>query len=196
MRFRFFETHKELSHDTLTRYCNLDYDREIAIVAELPASEKKIIGVVRLILTQRRKRRIRHPHRRCMARSWSRLQTHGHLIAIAKDMRVQKIYSCILTNNKKMLQLCRKKGFNIEILMKRQQKRPSLRLRVYLFGILQLLQHFFVAFGAPAHVAIMPSTKPSSFAAFSSTVSIVAATGQPIIFTVSTFLGVPTRKYA
>ena len=35
MRFRFFQIMKELSHETLTRYCNLDYDREIAIVAEL-----------------------------------------------------------------------------------------------------------------------------------------------------------------
>ena len=48
---------------------------------------------------------------------------------------------------------------------------------------------------SPAHVAIMPSTRPSSFAAVSSTWSIVVVTGHPIIFTVSTFLGVPTKKY-
>src|SRR5208337_547633 len=34
MRLRFFEVIKEIPHETLTRYCNLDYDREIAIVAE------------------------------------------------------------------------------------------------------------------------------------------------------------------
>ena len=38
VRFRFFETIKEMSHDTLSRYCNLDYDREIAIVAQLEDS--------------------------------------------------------------------------------------------------------------------------------------------------------------
>jgi len=48
VRLRFFETIKELSHDTLTRYCNLDYDREIAIVAEFQ-DDKRIIGVVRII---------------------------------------------------------------------------------------------------------------------------------------------------
>ena len=40
MRFRFFEIIKELSHETLTRYCNLDYDREIAIVAESPSRKQ------------------------------------------------------------------------------------------------------------------------------------------------------------
>ncbi len=48
VRFRFFETIKEMSHDTLSRYCNLDYDREIAIVAQL--EDRSLIGVVRLIL--------------------------------------------------------------------------------------------------------------------------------------------------
>src|SRR5665647_3700545 len=43
---------------------------------------------------------------------------------------------------------------------------------------------------------MMPSTSPTSLLAFSSTVSIVAAVGHPIILTVSTFLSVPTRKYA
>src|SRR5208283_4964515 len=43
VRFRFFEIIKEMSHDTLSRYCNLDYDREIAIVAELQ-NDRRIIG--------------------------------------------------------------------------------------------------------------------------------------------------------
>ncbi|HUK84798.1 MAG TPA: acetate--CoA ligase family protein, partial [Candidatus Acidoferrum sp.] len=49
MHFRFFEIIKELSHETLTRYCNLDYDREIAVVAEIPDS-RQIIGAARLIV--------------------------------------------------------------------------------------------------------------------------------------------------
>ena len=54
VRFRFFETIKEMSHDTLSRYCNLDYDREIAIVAQL--DDSRLIGVVRLILDPEAKR--------------------------------------------------------------------------------------------------------------------------------------------
>ena len=48
VRFRFFEIIKEMSHDTLSRYCNLDYDREIAIVAQLQ-NDGRLVGVVRLI---------------------------------------------------------------------------------------------------------------------------------------------------
>ena len=55
VRFRFFETIKEMSHDTLSRYCNLDYDREIAIVAQL--DDSSLIGVVRLILDAESKER-------------------------------------------------------------------------------------------------------------------------------------------
>ena len=55
MRFRFFEIIKEMSHEMLTCYCNLDYDREIAVVAELQDGNKPIIGAVRLILDPRGK---------------------------------------------------------------------------------------------------------------------------------------------
>ncbi len=49
MRFRFFEIIKEMPHETLTRYCNLDYDRQIAIVAELQQGNRQIIGAGRVI---------------------------------------------------------------------------------------------------------------------------------------------------
>lgn len=54
VRFRFFEIITEMSHDTLSRCCNLDYYREVAIVAELQ-NDGRIIGVVRLILDSDRK---------------------------------------------------------------------------------------------------------------------------------------------
>ena len=41
MRFRFFEVFKEMPHETLAQYCNLDYDRQIAIVAELQTAEDR-----------------------------------------------------------------------------------------------------------------------------------------------------------
>ncbi len=49
MRFRFFEIIKEMPHDTLTKYCNLDYDRQIAIVAELKEGGRQIVGAGRVI---------------------------------------------------------------------------------------------------------------------------------------------------
>jgi acetyltransferase len=50
LRFRFFGSVPRFDHDRLVRFTNIDYDREIAIVAELTEGKKKrLIGVARLI---------------------------------------------------------------------------------------------------------------------------------------------------
>jgi len=115
MRFRFFEIIKEMSHEMLTRYCNLDYDREIAVVAELNDGNKPIIGAVRLILDPDRK------SGEFAVLVGDKLQGLGLgsklmdlLVEIGKDMRVNKIYGYVSANNYKMLQLCKKKGFRVE----------------------------------------------------------------------------------
>jgi acetyltransferase len=117
MRFRFFEIIKELSHETLTRYCNLDYDREIAIVAELPNGDRKIIGAVRLIVEPDGKS---GEIAVLVGDSWQGLGLGSKLIdyiaSIAKDMQLEKIYGYVIPNNYKMINLCDKKGFKIETL--------------------------------------------------------------------------------
>ena len=48
--FRFRYLFKETTHDMATRFCFLDYDREIAIVAELQVEgQRRLIGVGRLV---------------------------------------------------------------------------------------------------------------------------------------------------
>ncbi|MBN1358296.1 bifunctional acetate--CoA ligase family protein/GNAT family N-acetyltransferase [Candidatus Bathyarchaeota archaeon] len=115
MHFRFFEIIKEMSHEMLTRYCNLDYDREIAVVAELNDVNKPIIGAVRLILDPGGK------SGEFAVLVGDELQGLGLgsklmdlLVEIGKDMRVDKIYGYVSANNYKMLQLCKKKGFKVE----------------------------------------------------------------------------------
>jgi acetyltransferase len=50
-RFRFFGPIKEVTHEMLARYTRIDYDQELAIIAELAEEgRKKMIGVVRLIV--------------------------------------------------------------------------------------------------------------------------------------------------
>lgn len=50
MRMRFLGNMKKFEHSSLVRFTNIDYDREIAIVAEITSGRKKrIIGVSRLI---------------------------------------------------------------------------------------------------------------------------------------------------
>ncbi len=49
LRFRFFGNIPRFDHDRLVRFTNIDYDREMAIVAELnEGGKKRLIGVARL----------------------------------------------------------------------------------------------------------------------------------------------------
>ena len=51
LRTRFFQPIKTITHEMHVRFCNIDYDREIAIVAEIREKEKRrIIGISRLII--------------------------------------------------------------------------------------------------------------------------------------------------
>jgi acetyltransferase len=50
LRFRFRYLFKQTTHEMATRFCFLDYDREIAIVAEIEEQEqRKLMGVGRLV---------------------------------------------------------------------------------------------------------------------------------------------------
>ena len=114
VRFRFFEIIKEMSHDTLSRYCNLDYDREIAIVAELQ-NDGRLIGVVRLIPDLDMK----HGEFAIMVGdSWHSLGLGSKLmdciIDAARDMKLEAIYSMVTRSNYKMTGLCHKKGFETQ----------------------------------------------------------------------------------
>jgi acetyltransferase len=115
MRFRFFNIIKEMSHDTLSRYCNLDYDREIAVVAELQESNKPIIGAVRLIIEPGGKS---GEFAVLVGDKWQGLGLGSKLMDLlaemGRDLRVDKIYGYVSANNYRMLQLCKKKGFKVE----------------------------------------------------------------------------------
>jgi len=115
MRFRFFQVIKDMSHETLTRYCNIDYDREIAIVAEDKEDKRRIIGVARIILEPGRKR---GEFAVVVGDEWQGLGLGSKLvdciIDIGKDMGMETIGGDILSRNLKMIRLCTKKGFKME----------------------------------------------------------------------------------
>jgi len=115
MRFRFFQSIKDMSHRTLTRYCNIDYDREIAIVAETKKDDRRIVGVSRLILEPGRKS---GEFAVVVGDQWQRLglgsKLVDYIIEIGKDMELDTIGGDVLSRNLKMIRLCTKKGFKIE----------------------------------------------------------------------------------
>jgi acetyltransferase len=111
-RFRFFDIIKELSHEKLTRFCNLDNDREIAVIAKLKKDETSIIGVARLILDTGGNN---GEFAVLVSDKWQGKGIGSKLvdciIEIARDMGVKSIYSDVIYNNQKMLSLAKKKGF-------------------------------------------------------------------------------------
>jgi acetyltransferase len=114
LRLRFFVALK-INHRMLMNFCNIDYDREIAIIAELNEGDKKrIIGGGRLIV---------EPDSGSGQFAMSvhddfRRQGLGEkfldiTIGIAQDNGLREIYGMVLSENDKMLRLSRKMGFKL-----------------------------------------------------------------------------------
>jgi acetyltransferase len=113
MRVRLFVVPTEISHMMLMKFCNVDYDRELAMVVELTGDEgRKIIGGGRLIV---------EPDTGggqfalLMSDSFQK-QGIGEkmldvLIGIAQDKALHEIYGIVLSENSKMLGLAAKMGF-------------------------------------------------------------------------------------
>jgi acetyltransferase len=113
MHFRFFQIIKDIPHETMTRYCNIDYDREMAIVAEL--GDKSIIGATRLIVEPNRKQA---EFAILVGDEWQGLglgdKFMDYLLRIAKDMNLRVVYGLVIYDNCKMLKLMEKYGFTVE----------------------------------------------------------------------------------
>ena len=112
LRLRFFVA-MEINHRMLMNFCNTDYDREIAIVAELKeGDQKRIIGGGRLIVgpdseTGQFALSVHDDfQRQGLGEKFLDLT-----IGIAQDKGLQEIYGIVLTENDKMLKLSRKMGF-------------------------------------------------------------------------------------
>ncbi|MEM3626735.1 MAG: GNAT family N-acetyltransferase [Candidatus Bathyarchaeia archaeon] len=118
IRFRFFQIIKDTPHEVRVRYCNIDYDREIAIVAELTeGGQRKILGVTRVSLEPDRKT---GEIAFIVADPWQGLglgtKMVDHVIEICKDMGVETIYGIMLPDNYRAINLMKKMGFTIKYL--------------------------------------------------------------------------------
>ncbi len=115
MRFRFFQVIRDMSHESLVRYCNIDYDREIAIIAETKGKDRRIIGVSRLIVEPGRKR---GEFAVVVGDQWQTLGLGSRLIdcviEIGRDIGLETIGGDVLSQNQKMISLCTMKGFQLE----------------------------------------------------------------------------------
>lgn len=115
-RFRFFQVVKEVTHEMLVRFCNIDYDREIAIIAEYNQDGKRRnVGVGRLIIEPDRKR---GEFAVLVADDFQGkglgTKLTDMIIEIALEKGLSSIYGVVLPENAKMIGLCKKLGFDIK----------------------------------------------------------------------------------
>jgi len=115
IRYRFFRIIKEMTHEALIRYCNIDYDREIAIVAELVANkERKLIGVVRVPIEPDKKT---GEIAVVVGDPWQGLglgsKMMDYMIEICKDKKLETIHGYMLKDNYRVIDLMKKMGFTI-----------------------------------------------------------------------------------
>jgi len=112
-RQRFFGPRTEISHKEMTRYTNIDYRREMAIIGILNENGKdRMIGVGRLIIGPSQDT---GEYAVVVGDPWQRLglgeKLTDSIIGVAEDKNLKSIYATILKNNKPMVQLSRKMGF-------------------------------------------------------------------------------------
>jgi acetyltransferase len=118
IRYRFFQTLKDTPHEVRVRYCNIDYDREMAIVAELTEEgRRKILGVGRLSIEPGGKS---GELAFIIGDQWQGLglgtKMVDYVIEIAKEMGIETVYAIMLPDNYRALNLTRKMGFKLEYL--------------------------------------------------------------------------------
>ena len=114
-RFRYF-FHWE-THEVATRYCYIDYDREIAIVAEIiEEGQKKLIGVGRLVADPDHET---VEYAILIVDAWQQKEL-GNIITdfcleIAEKWKLKKLVAQTTTDNKRMISVFQKRGFEVRI---------------------------------------------------------------------------------
>jgi len=114
-RFRFFQQIKTITHEMLVRFTHIDYDREIAIIAELTEDGKKrMAGVARLIAD---------PYNETaefaivVADPWQQQGLGGkltdYILDIARERGVERVIASFLSDNQIMMHVFKMRGFDI-----------------------------------------------------------------------------------
>lgn len=113
--FRFSYLFKQTTHEMATRYCFIDYDREIGIVAEVEENdERKLIGVGRLVAD------MNHETAEYAVIVVDRWHGHGlggvltdYSLEVAKRWGVKRVVAETSKENARMIATFRNRGFAI-----------------------------------------------------------------------------------
>ncbi len=118
IRYRFFEILRDTPHEVVVRYCNIDYDREIAIVAELVKSpQRKILGVARASIESDGKNgEVAFIVRDQFQGLGLGTKLVDYVLDIAKEKGLEEVYAIVLPDNARAMDLMKKMGFKFEYL--------------------------------------------------------------------------------
>ncbi len=103
-------------HEVAARYCYIDYDREIAIVAETEVEgKKKIVGVGRLIADPEHET---VEYAILVADKWQNMEIGSHLtdycLEISKKWGLKKVVAQTTSDNHRIISMFKKRNFKIE----------------------------------------------------------------------------------
>jgi acetyltransferase len=113
LSMRFFQKISDMSHDQLTRYCHVDYDRELSFIAiARNEGQERIIGEVRMS----RLPDLESAEMAVMVGDQWQGQGIGkalclHCLKIAKELGIKIMYMEVLQINARMLNRAEKMGF-------------------------------------------------------------------------------------
>jgi acetyltransferase len=116
--FRFFGYVPHVTHELLTRFTQIDYDREMAIIAEIqerPEGPPHMAGVVRLVGDAWNENA---EYAIVVADPWQGqglgLKMTDYILEIAKERGIRKVYASVLSNNEGMIGIFERKGFTFK----------------------------------------------------------------------------------
>ena len=116
LRLRFFTVLRKITHDMLARFCNIDYDREMVIIAESNGSGKRrSVGNSRLFIggngqTGEFAVYVADDFRNVGLG----LKLMDMIIGFARERNLKNIYGITMNENLPMINLARRLGANIE----------------------------------------------------------------------------------
>ncbi len=114
--YRFFNPIKKIPQSMLVRFTQIDYDREICLVAMRESSdEERMLGVARIILEKNLKNA---EFAIIVEDQWQGRGIGAELmkrcLSIARERKVERVWGMVLQENTNMLALGRKLGFTMK----------------------------------------------------------------------------------
>jgi len=116
LRMRFFRMIGAITHEMLVRFCNIDYDRDMAVVAEIKEDHKRrIIGIGRVVgehdLRTAEVGILVHDAFQGKGLGYKLMEV---LIRIAKEKGMEELHGITLTENTRILRMLREFHFTTE----------------------------------------------------------------------------------